>query len=78
MQNIEDGVNNQIRLVQNQLTPLLNLRNWYQNYLNQIANGVGNGACSDHGGVSCPAGRTDIGQVICNDGWRGSQYIILM
>lgn len=57
-----------------QLAPQIN---WYQNYLNQIPNGVGNGACSDHGGVDCPAKAGNIGQVICNDGWTQSQVYYL-
>lgn len=30
------------------------------------------GCCSSHGGVSCAAGPQSNGNVICNDGWRGS------
>lgn len=30
------------------------------------------GCCSSHGGVSCSAGAQSNGNVICNDGWRGS------
>ncbi len=45
---------------------------FYQNYYNHIQSGVGNGACSGHDGVDCPAGRGNIGQVICNDGWDQS------
>ena len=30
------------------------------------------GCCSGHGGVNCSAGSQSNGNVICNDGWRGS------
>jgi len=30
------------------------------------------GCCSSHGGVSCAAGPQVNGNVICNDGWKGS------
>lgn len=30
------------------------------------------GCCSGHGGVSCGTGPQSNGNVICNDGWRGS------
>lgn len=30
------------------------------------------GCCSSHGGVNCVAGPQANGNVICNDGWRGS------
>lgn len=30
------------------------------------------GCCSGHDGVSCSAGAQSNGNVICNDGWRGS------
>lgn len=30
------------------------------------------GCCSSHGGVNCAAGPQANGNVICNDGWRGS------
>jgi hypothetical protein len=30
------------------------------------------GCCSGHGGVNCSAGAQSNGNVICNDGWRGS------
>lgn len=33
------------------------------------------GACSGHGGVSCPAGPDYDGSVICNDGWRESSVL---
>lgn len=72
VENMESNINYLGQLVQNQLSPLLSQRDWYQNYLNTITNGIGNGACSDHGGVSCISGRTNIGQVICRDGWTGS------
>lgn len=30
------------------------------------------GCCSGHGGVDCSAGAQGNGNVVCNDGWRGS------
>lgn len=48
---------------------------FYKKYLQNITIDTGNGACSDHQGVDPIAGLnipTDIGQVVCIDGWRGS------
>ena len=63
----------------NALQAQLNYRNkleqqlaFYQNYLDNMPIGTGNGACSSHEGVNPAAGRGNIGQVICNDGWTGS------
>jgi hypothetical protein len=71
-QTIQSGIMSRYNLVQSELNPLINQKNIYVGYLNEIKNGVGNGACSDHMGVNCAAGRTNIGQVICNDGWSNS------
>jgi hypothetical protein len=71
-QTISNGIQFRINLIQNQITPLISEINSYKSYLNGITNGVGNGACSDHMGVNCVAGRTNIGEVICNDGWSNS------
>jgi len=72
LENLASFDTNKLNILKNTLTQYTDQLNWYQNYEANISNGAGNGACSGHQGVDPAAGRTSIGQVICNDGWQDS------